>query len=95
MQRLVSDSERLSLLKSEAGVCFAACQGAGLVVFNLFSLEGYFIALHLGVPCLAASPHILNRYIVLTLHGYAIASLYILNRILDSADTSMYTSFLG
>ena len=58
----MSDAERLSLLKSEATVCFAACQGAELVIFNLFSLEGYFIALHLGIPSLAASPHLINRY---------------------------------
>ena len=38
------------------------------MVFNLFTLEGYFIARHLKVPCLAASPHLLNRW-ELTLAG--------------------------
>lgn len=60
---MVSDSERLSLLKKEAAICFDVCKDASLIVFNLFSLEGYFIALHLGIPSLAASPHLLTRYI--------------------------------
>ena len=61
-QRMLKDDARLSLLKSEAAICYDACKGAHLIIFNLFSLEGYFIALHLGIPCLAASPHLLTRY---------------------------------
>ncbi len=56
------DRERLQLLKYEAGVCYEASVGARLIVFNLFSLEGYFIAQELNVPCIAASPFLLSRY---------------------------------
>lgn len=30
-----------------------------LLVFNLFALEGFHVAEHLGVPCLAASPYLI------------------------------------
>lgn len=56
------DEERLSLLKREAAVCLQASQKANLIVYNLFSLEGHFIANHLGIPCIAASPHLQMRY---------------------------------
>lgn len=60
-QKLASDEERLEALKVEAAACLEASQGASLIVFNLFTLEGYFIARHLGIPCIAASPHVLTR----------------------------------
>ena len=61
MQKLASDKERLSALKQEAALCLQASQGADLIVFNLFSLEGFFIAKHLHISCIAASPHVLTR----------------------------------
>ena len=61
MQKLASDKERLSALKQEAALCLQASQGADLIIFNLFSLEGFFIAKHLHISCIAASPHILTR----------------------------------
>lgn len=61
LQKLASDKGRLSVLKKEAAACLEAAQGADLIVFNLFTLEGYFIAQHLGIPCVVTSPHILTR----------------------------------
>jgi len=62
LQKLSSDEERLSALKTEAASCLQASQGADCIIFNLFSLEGYFIAKHLGIPCIAASPHVVARF---------------------------------
>lgn len=56
------DQKRLSLLETEATVCLQACREANLIVYNLFSLEGHFIANHLSIPCIAASPHLQMRY---------------------------------
>ena len=66
MQKLASDEERLSALKQEAALCLQASQGADLIIFNLFSLEGFFIAKHLHISCIAASPHVLTRFESLT-----------------------------
>ena len=50
-----------ALLQREASVCMEAAKGSNLIVFNLFTLEGYFIAQHLNVPCIAASPFVLMK----------------------------------
>ena len=42
--------------------CLAASHNANIIVFNLFTLEGWFIANHLSIPCVAASPFLLNRF---------------------------------
>lgn len=60
-QKLSSDGERLSALKEETAACLQASKGADIIICNLFTLEGYFIAQHLRIPCLVASPHILTR----------------------------------
>ncbi len=56
-----TDAAKLQLLKHEASICYQACNSSHLVVFNLFSLEGYFIAQELSVPCIATSPFLLTR----------------------------------
>ena len=54
----------MDLLRRETVACLQASDGASLIVFNLFTLEGYFVAQYLNVPCLAASPFIQTRYSV-------------------------------
>ena len=61
-QKDVEDCQRLLALKTEAKICLEASKGADLIVFNLFSLEGQFIASHLHIPCIAMSPHLQMRY---------------------------------
>ena len=60
--KAVQDEERFRVLKAEAAVCVEASKGANLIVFNLFSLEGRFIAAHFDIPCIALSPHLQTRY---------------------------------
>lgn len=55
------DRVKQGLLVEEVQSCLQACHGADLVLFNLFSCEGYFIAHHLGVPCVAVSPFLVTR----------------------------------
>ena len=45
-----------------------ACQDADLVVFNLFTCEGYYIARSMNVPCVAASPFIITRCVGIYVH---------------------------
>lgn len=52
---------KIDLLRKETAACLLASEGASLIVFNLFTLEGYFIAQHLNVPCIAASPFVQTR----------------------------------
>ena len=49
------------LLKAEVAACLCASRDSNIVVFNLFTLEGWYIANHLSIPCVAASPFLLNR----------------------------------
>ncbi len=58
---IASDKDKLQLLKEEAAVCYKECVAARLIIFNLFSLEGYFIAQELNIPCIAASPFLISR----------------------------------
>ncbi|CAM9667318.1 unnamed protein product [Choristocarpus tenellus] len=39
--------------------CVHACQGAGLVIFNLFALEGFHIAEAMEVPCMVCQPYLI------------------------------------
>ena len=60
----LSDSttkRELQRLKQEACICRDACLGANLIIFNLFSMEGYFIAQELEIPCIAVSLFVLAR----------------------------------
>ena len=57
----ILDSLPDGCLKDEAQICYDACIGASLIVFNLFSLEGYFIAQHFNIPCIAVSPFLVHR----------------------------------
>ena len=60
----LSDStanRELQRLKQEACICRDACSGANLIIFNLFSMEGYFIAQELKIPCIAVSLFVLAR----------------------------------
>ena len=41
-----------------------ACRGADAIVFNLFACEGWFIAKYFDVPCVAASPFAVTRFVV-------------------------------
>lgn len=61
VQALACSDGKTDLLRRETAACLQASEGASLIVFNLFTLEGYFVAQHLGVPCLAASPFIQTR----------------------------------
>ena len=55
------DQQRLQLLCDEVKSGLKACENAALILFNLFSCEGFFIAQHLGVPCVALSPFVVTR----------------------------------
>eukprot|EP00731_Ephydatia_muelleri_P016790 Em0009g1214a len=58
---LACSGGKMDLLRRETSACLQASEGASLIVFNLFTLEGYFIAQYLNVPCLAASPFLQTR----------------------------------
>lgn len=60
-QAAEEDEERQSALRAEVEASLEASRGADLVVFNLFSLEGQFIACHRDIPCIAMSPHLQMR----------------------------------
>ena len=55
------DQQRVQLLCDEVKACVQACEKAALILFNLFSCEGFFIAQHLEVPCVALSPFVVTR----------------------------------
>ena len=62
-QETEEDRERQSALGAEVGVSLEASREADLIIYNLFSLEGQFIASGLNVPCIAASPHLQTRFL--------------------------------
>ena len=57
-----SDVLRQTLLNKEVACCVEACSnGVDAVVFNLFTLEGYFITMHFKVPSVAVSPFLITK----------------------------------
>lgn len=62
-KEMEEDRRRLSVLRAEVEVSLEASEGANLIVYNLFSLEGHFLAQHLKIPSIAMSPHLQMRYI--------------------------------
>ena len=55
------DSVKQELLTEEVVSAITACHSADLIVFNLFTCEGYYIAQAMGVACIAVSPFIITR----------------------------------
>ena len=57
------DGVKQELLVEEVASAITACHNADLIVFNLFTCEGYYIAQSMGVACVAVSPFIITRYV--------------------------------
>ncbi|CAM9552545.1 unnamed protein product [Scytosiphon promiscuus] len=51
------DAEARANLAQEDG-CIKACQGAGLIVFNMFALEGYHISEAFNIPSVVCHPYL-------------------------------------
>ena len=54
------------LLRAEVACCLSASRDSDIIVFNLFALEGWHIANHLSVPCVAATGWIMIAYMTVS-----------------------------
>ena len=59
---VLTDEEKLKLLKAELLASLPLLENTNGVVFNLFACELWFVAAHRGIPCVCASSFFPSRY---------------------------------